>query len=249
MEKKYAAPAIAYGLKILEIITRNPGLGFNRIQELAGINSNSLNRYLSTLIELGYINKSDDAKYLQGAKLTVLNDSINIYSIMKERARKYLELLEQEFRVTAVLFGITNTGNISLLDKVLAVDNVSMQEIGSYDRGNILCSWGQLYLATLDNPHSFIEKNYPDYYYSIHLDLFDMAQNFTRKHGYCDDELSSKSGLRRIAFPVYDHKKNLIGSLAIGSFGALINPSKAQRITERLEEYAKKISFQENMMF
>ena len=121
MGKKYAAPAIAYGLKILEIITRNPGLGFNKIQELAGINSNSLNRYLSTLIELGYINKSDDAKYLQGAKLTVLNDSINIYSIMKERARKYLELLEQEFRVTAVLFGITNTGNISLLDKVLAL--------------------------------------------------------------------------------------------------------------------------------
>lgn len=246
MEKKYAAPAIVYGLKILEIITQNPGLGFNKIQELINVNSNSLNRYLSTLIELGYITKSDDSKYLQGVKLAVLNDKVNIYSIMKERAGKYLELLEQEFRVTAVLFGITNTGQISLLDKVLSADNVSMQEIGSVDRGNILCAWGQLYLATLDNPHSFIEKNYPDYYYSIHLDLFDRAQNFTREHGYCDDELSSKSGLRRIAFPIYDHKKNLIGSLAIGSFGALITPPKAQRITERLKEYSGAISFQDD---
>lgn len=247
------APALERGLFILELLGKYQELNFNKLKDITGYNTSSLNRLLKTLITTGYITKNSNRNYELGIKTFILQQEKSVWNYLVEYAQPELSELSEKFAVTAILLGY-RTDNITVLAKHAHQDNVMLRQVGAEKPDFLLSPWGYLYIAELPEER---RPAFFDWARNASAEVSKLPANeelnnivrFVKENHYADDKGKIlRRGIRRLAAPVYGPNRDLIAAVGIGTFSGQITEeditnmantliAKAQKLTRKMQGY------------
>ncbi|MFT3963262.1 IclR family transcriptional regulator [Propionivibrio sp.] len=103
LEQKSVAPALTRGFVILDLISREPGLGFTEIRDHLGLPNSSCHHLVTTLCQLGVLQQSPDRGYVLGLRLFELGANAANQRHLHSLALPMLNELAQEVQLTCHL--------------------------------------------------------------------------------------------------------------------------------------------------
>jgi DNA-binding IclR family transcriptional regulator len=237
------APALENGIAIIELVAKKKTIGFNQIKTELGINPASLTRYISTLLDKGFIKKDKNKQYVIGDRLFKILDDIDETNLLPNIVQPILENISGKLGCTAQYMSFEN-GRIICKAKYMHKTGLVMQDVGESRTDYILHPWGFLYLADLDdNKRRVVIKNSNvDILTRINApsDTFLMQLIKDASKGYSDDLGQIYNGIRRIAVPVFKGQ-NLIGAIGIGLVGITLDTDTREDIVKVLLDKSKDI--------
>lgn len=191
------------GLSLLAFVAgKGNGVSFTQINNTLGtISRASLSRLLTSLQDLGYIYKgSEKGKYFPGASLGVFAAvrDLDTREYLTSTYSQAMKQISQEYDLTCfILEAIGNT--LLNIYKTNTDYSYSMQEVGT---------------TNVDpyEPWILSASAFDPVFDSEGLDQPDIIRE---KGFYLEDE-TRRPGVRRLAIPLYDINKKLIGILGIG---------------------------------
>jgi DNA-binding IclR family transcriptional regulator len=216
-------PALGKGVALLEVIAREPGLGFTAIQERLGMPKSSTHHLISTMCELGLIKRRSVGGYGLGLKLFELAGIANESNDLQREAMPLLRELAQRVQLTCHL-GVFEQGEAVYLARLEgARDIVVRSHVGQ--RFPVHCSaLGKSLIAWLapEQLDSLIanltfEKRMPKTVTNaadLRLQLADV-----RRRGWALDDEEQAPNCRCIAAPIRDRDGIVVA--AISTVGTL----------------------------
>lgn len=246
MNDKSLAPALSRGLKILELISENGGMGFNELMRTLCISATSLNRLLKVLLDEGYIVRDPGSRYVRGVKCLLLGRGGVSYQTLLGHSGVILRELSDTFKVSCLLI-VFEDYKMVCIDKVACPDNVVLQEVGTVDTNYPNNPWGFLFLASLPLQErmlllSSIQASLPQAHNNPSPQMLEKLIEDTRQNGYGDDLSSIILNVRRFAVPIYDSGHRLIAALGVGSIEGLLDENKTASMIEKMRQKAHALS-------
>ena len=102
-EQKSVAPALTKGFAILDLIAREPGLGFAAIRDRLGLPNSSCHHLITTLCQLGALVQRADRGYVLGLRLFELGAMAANQRQLHDLALPTLRKLAQDIQLTCHL--------------------------------------------------------------------------------------------------------------------------------------------------
>jgi DNA-binding IclR family transcriptional regulator len=215
-------PALGKGVALLEVIAREPGLGFASIQERLGMPKSSTHHLISTMCELGLIKRRSLGGYGLGLKLFELAGIANESNDLQREAMPLLREFAQKVQLTCHL-GVLEQGEAVYLARVEgARDIVVRSHIGQRfpvncsALGKSLVAWlAPDQLDTVMAKLAF-EKRMPKTVTNagdFRLQLADV-----RRRGWALDDEEQAPNCRCIAAPIRDRDGAVVAAIsAVGT--------------------------------
>ena len=233
--KYYTIASLEKGIKILELLIQNGELSVSEAARLMDTNRAGSHRFISTLKDLGYVEKNGNNKYQPTLKIMKLATKVANRFEIRRIARPYMHKLSMKYKETINL-GFFKNYEIIHLDKIDSLEVLRMDSALG-DKAPAYCTaLGKAILAFLPD-HELV-----NYLENIELkllapntitdkDRFMSELSKIRKDGYAIDDEEMAMGLRCIAAPIFDH--NAYPAFALSISG----PSMRQthRILEAME--------------
>lgn len=217
---KYSNTSVERGFRILELLAeRRQAVDVTTVASESGLPFSSTYRFLSVLVDLGYVQKTENDLYWLGYRLFKLSGYANEITLVKNAAHQILSLLAHDVGLTVhmgaleglqVIYhakfesensmrivsgvGMRLDAHVSALGKVL-LSHLSDAEINRLYRLNPLRKHTQKSITTLASL-----KN-------------ELREVRARKIAYDNEEIAP--GLRCVAVPVYDHENELVCAISI----------------------------------
>ncbi|WBW99091.1 IclR family transcriptional regulator domain-containing protein [Oceanirhabdus sp. W0125-5] len=237
--EKSPAPALTNGLEIIELIAEKGEVGFNSISEIKGISVSSLNRILKVLLSKSYIVKNDKGKYMLGSRIFTLAKSESLWNGILKRASNILKEISEKYEATALLFGFSDESVIAL-DKVINIDSVVMQKVGTVSKQFLNRPWGFVYMASVSAEsrkkfYEIVKNSENDSRETPSHEEVEEFIEFAKREGYSDDFGKIKSSIRRLAVPIVNSKGEVISALAVG----FVNGALSEETIEEIISYLK----------
>ena len=196
-------------------------LGFNEILRKIDIPKPSLSRILTTLVTKGYLRQNPlNRKYWLGSKLLVIGSVILDRLDLREIARPYLQRLVEETGETAEL-GILDEGHLLYIDKRESSESIRLfARVGSRYANFHASAPGKVLLAYFSDEEleDFLKSNgLPKITEKTITTPSQLKKELVeiRKNGAAFDDQEVRLGVRRIAVPIFDHRKKLAGVIGI----------------------------------
>lgn len=210
IKKKYfEITSLVKGIRVLELLAGTRSLGVSEVARLLGMNRASSHRFLSTLREIGYVERQSDGKYRLSLKvLEVGMKALNRFEIRKA-AQPYMQELSLCSKETI---------NLGFWDglEVIHLEKIHSREVLRMD--SAIGTKAPAYCTALGKA---ILANLPGEEISAYLDSIEMTKlapntitnknqllkelNITRTRCYSIDNEELAIGLRCIAGAVFDH--------------------------------------------
>jgi len=251
-DKKYFyISSLAKGLKVLELLADEQEQTVSDVAKALGFNRASSHRFLATLMDLGYVEKSTDNRYRLAFKIMEMGLTMANRIEMRQVVRPYMQKLATIFNETV------NLGYFDGKD-ILHVDKIDSREILRIDsplgsRAPAYCTaLGKALLAFLppeeidtflsgvklkrQGPNTIISRN----------KLLDELKMIRKQHVAVDDEELS-AGLRCVASPIFDHSGR--ANYAISISGPLVRHTFERigqikiSVREVCEEISQKLGY------
>lgn len=217
----YHIEALARGLGVLSLFSReHPTLAMSEVVELSGLSKATAYRVLSTLEATDYLHRDAQTKrYSPSLKVLTLGFTAINNSNVRQVARPYLEQLSQELELTA---------SLSILEAfwVIYIDRVRNRAIvgvllGLGDRIPAHCSsMGKVMLAQL--PEEKLDKRLAGFDFTpctsrsiLSLETFKEELEVVRQQGFAVNDGELASGLRAIAAPIFNSKKQVVAAVNV----------------------------------
>lgn len=233
--KYYTIASLEKGIKILELLVQHGELSVSEAAKLMDTNRAGSHRFISTLKDLGYVEKNENNKYQPTLKIMKLATKVANRFEIRGIARPHMHRLSMKYKETINL-GFFKNHEIIHLDKIDSLEVLRMDSALG-DKAPAYCTGlGKAILAFL-----------PDHelaHYLENIELKRLAPNTItdkdrfmselskiRKDGYAIDDEEMAMGLRCIAAPIFDHNAYPAYALSISG------PSMRQthRILEAME--------------
>lgn len=228
-KKYYRIASLEKGIKILELLATHGELTVSEAARLMDTNRAGSHRFISTLKDLGYVEKNSSNKYQPTLKIMNLATKVANRFEIRRIAKPYMHRLSMMFKETINL-GFFKNHEIIHIDKIDSLEVLRMDSALG-DKAPAYCTGlGKAILAFL-----------PDHELSHYLDnneLLPLAPNTitqrpefmtelarVRKNRFAVDDEEMTIGLRCIAAPIFDH--NAYPAYAISISGP------AMRLTHR----------------
>lgn len=209
-DKKYFyISSLAKGLKVLELLADKQEQSVTDVAKALEFNRASSHRFLATLMDLGYVEKSTDNRYRLAFKIMEMGLMMANRIEVRQVARPYMQKLSDSFNETV------NLGYIDGRD-ILHVDKIDSREILRIDsplgsRAPAYCTaLGKVLLAFLPQEEldAFLAgvKLKPQGPNTItsRKKLLEELKIIRQQHVAVDNEELS-AGLRCVASPIFDH--------------------------------------------
>ena len=220
--KNQMSPALSRGLQVLELLAREESeLSLKSIGDRLGIPTPSLWRILGLLREKGYILFDQEQKtYRLGFKFLYLGNILLSRMGFRSHARGYLKQLVE-------LTGETAELSARVKDQLLLVDEVEGPEavrlfsrIGSAYPYFHATAPGKVYLAHMNGEklrRVMDRMGLPKITEHTLTDIQDLEEELrsVREKGYAFDCQEMRTGVSRVAAPVYDNKNNITACLGV----------------------------------
>ncbi len=247
-ESRYQVEALARGLAILELFTREvPTLSLSEVVAALEINKSTAYRFLTTLETLGYLERnSSSRRYFPSLKVLQLGfRAINLD--VRQIGRPYLERLAQKLCET-VSMGVMNGADVIYIDRVRNRSIVGVVlEVGSRLPAHTV-TIGKVLLAEYppEKLAVFFERTELKEYGPKTITTregFLAELSLAREQGFsiCDEELAP--GLRAAGAPIRDHHGKAIAGINVsGSISTISLERLKTEIVPAVVETARQIS-------
>ena len=246
-QKSYsAAKTVQKALRILESLGEQQPQRPSEIARQLGLSRSNIHRLLSTLEEMGYVERRPDATYCLGFKVFMLgsnftapNDISDIaYPIMKRLAN-----ISQE----NVNLGVLYEKKVLYLNKIKSPHNLKLDTpIGKMDP--LHCTGlGKILLS------GFSEEELKAYLATTRLVQY-TAKTITepdrllkhiskvRKQGFSLDFEELEEGVNCIAAPIYDHKHQILAAISVSAPSVRLTNQAIKQLKAHLIENCTAVS-------
>ena len=141
------APALTRSFAILELIAREPGLGFAAIRTRLGLPNSSCHHLLSTLCQVGALQAQPDRGYMLGLRLFELGTIAAGQRQLEPVALPFLRRLAEAVQLTCHL-GVMEGHHAVYLSKVECIREIRVNtwagkrlSLHSSSLGKVLLAW------------------------------------------------------------------------------------------------------------
>jgi DNA-binding IclR family transcriptional regulator len=243
------APALERGLKVLELLAEEGAeLGLKSIAQKLDIPVPSLWRILGVLRENGYVLFDRDRKtYRLGFKFLYLGNMVLKRMGFRSQAGGYLRQLVERTGETAELSARIKD-QLILIEQVEGPDPVRLfSRIGSAYPYFHATAPGKVYLAHLDTAKLksvMTRMGLPKItaHTITRLDVLEHELTSIAEQGFASDNEEMRTGVCRIAAPVYDKTRRVVACLGVAAPSFRIRPGDRERIGHTVRDLAQKLS-------
>jgi DNA-binding IclR family transcriptional regulator len=252
MKNSYSpARTVQKAFKILEVIGEKQFVKPSELVKQLQLSRSNVHRLLSTLIELGYAEKSNDGKFRLGLKIFILGNLIPLRNQLADIAHPYLVKLaaiSQENINLAIMY----EKKVLYIDKIESSHYLKLdQAIGRTDP--LHCTaLGKIFLSGMSDQEleTFLQYNklvrYTKNTIIVPITLTKVIKNI-KKQGYAVDLEELSEGINCIASPIYNHKGQVIAAISISAPSMRLEGKKVEKLKhpliETVAEISKKIGF------
>ena len=207
--KYYTIASLEKGIKILELLVQHGELSISEAARMMDTNRAGSHRFISTLKDLGYVEKNENNKYQPTLKIMKLATKVANRFEIRRIARPYMHRLSMKYKETINL-GFFKNREIIHLDKIDSLEVLRMDSALG-DKAPAYCTaLGKAILAFLP------DHELANYLENIELkllapntitdkDRFMSELSKIQRDGYAIDDEEMAMGLRCIAVPIFDH--------------------------------------------
>lgn len=247
MKNSYSfAKTVQKAFKILEVIGERQIVKPSELVKQLKLSRSNVHRLLSTLIKLGYVEKSNDAKFRLGLKIFILGNIIPLRNQLTDIAHPYMIRLA-EISQENVNLAIMYEKKVLYIDKIESSHYLKLdQAIGRTDP--LHCTaLGKIFLSGMNDQEleTFLRYNkLARYTKNTILEpkvLTNVVKNI-RKQGYAVDLEELSEGINCIASPIYDYKNHVIAAISISAPSMRLEGKKMEKLKRPLIEMATEIS-------
>jgi len=245
--KSYStAKTVQKAFKILEILAEKQPLRPPDLVKHLKLTRSNVHRLLSTLEDLGYIEKSDDSRFRLTFKVFIVGSTIPVRNHLTDIARPYIVRLA-EIAQENVNLAIMYEQKVLYIDKIESSHYLKLdQPIGRTDP--LHCTaLGKILLSGLtDHELKVLLKSYS----LVRLTkntiadkkvLINVIQK-VRKEGYAVDLEELSEGIHCISSPIRNHTNKVIAALSISAPAVRLTIEKMKELKVPLIETAGEIS-------
>ena len=233
--KYYTIASLEKGIKILELLVQHGELSVSETAKLMDTNRAGSHRFISTLKDLGYVEKNENNKYQPTLKIMKLATKVANRFEIRRIAKPYMHRLSMKYKETINL-GFFKNNEIIHLDKIDSLEVLRMDSALG-DKAPAYCTaLGKAILAFL-----------PDHELAYYLESVEFKRlnsntitdkkeflaelSKVRQNGYAIDDEEMCIGLRCIGAPIFDHNSYPAYALSVSG------PSTRQthRVLEKMK--------------
>lgn len=247
-EKYYFVSSLAKGLRVLELLAKNGEMSATRVASCLDTSRAASHRFLSTLRDLGYVEKTEEGMFNLTFKILELGmrklDRFEILRIV----HSFMQEIAHAFGETVNL-GHWDGGAIVHLKKISSTEILRL-DVGLGAVAPAYCSGlGKAVLAFLP------EDELADYIESVkwvamspksitNPESLKAEIEQIRKRGYAIDDEELSLGLRCVAAPVFDHTGRPSYALSVSGPTLRMTKEKINAIQAKLLPLCRQLSRQ-----
>jgi DNA-binding IclR family transcriptional regulator len=245
-KKYYTIASLEKGIKIFELLTQHGELSVSKTARLMNINRAGSHRYLSTLKDLGYVEKNDSNKYQPTLKIMTLTTKVTNRFEIRRIARPYMYKLSIMYKETINL-GFFKHKKIIHIDKIDSLEVLRMDSALGDIAPAYCTALGKSILAFL--PDHELE------HYLEHIELKTLSPNTithkdellselsrVRQNQCAIDDEEMSIGLRCIGAPIFDHNSYPAYALSISGPSIRQTPLVLEKMKASLLEVSSELS-------
>lgn len=227
-EKKSVAPALTKGFAILDLIAREPGLGFAEIRDRLGLPNSSCHHLIATLCQLGALQARPDRGYVLGLRLFELGANAANQRHLHALALPMLRKLAQDIQLTCHL-GVMEGAEAVYLLKVEGSREIRVNTWVGKRLSLHSSSLGKVLLAglpaqELDDILAQLSWERKTARSIVDADAFRRHLQEVRERGWAFDDEEDLANIRCVAAPVRDMQGQVVA--AISAVGTVLDISR-----------------------
>jgi DNA-binding IclR family transcriptional regulator len=239
-------PALFKDLAILDLVSREPGIGFAAIHKTLNLPKSSTHQLIGALCDLGALQVGPEGGYVLGLKLCELGSIARNQRSIEQVAMPFLKVLARETQMTCHL-GVLEGHEAIYLAKVeweqdIKINSWVGKRLSLYrsSLGKALLAWQpeaarEELLANIEwlkkTPNSLPDAA------AVRLHLADV-----RARGWAFDNEEDIANIRCVAAPVLDQRGNVLAAISVVGTVLQLAPKDFPRLAERTCAVAGDIS-------
>ncbi len=256
MEKKGGTPVNQSVEKVFAVLEYLAGKSPQRLRDMAkalDMNASTLNRFLLTLKQLGYVEQEEDTeRYYMTYKICALGNQISRDKDVRALCKPYMHQIAQTFGESCCL-AVEENRQVVYIHIVQTPSNMlrSMQRIGNI--APMYCTGiGKLLLTnyTEDEIDQYIAgeglKKFTEHTLTTREQLIEELEK-VRKEGIAYDNEECEIGARCLAGPIYDESGHVIAGISVTGPSLRLTDEFIQTHIEffkkTLEDISKKLGY------
>ena len=250
-KKYFHISSLEKGFKVLELLAEKEELTVTKVAELLGFNRTGSHRFLSTLRELGYVEKNQDSRYQLTFKVMELGTKVANRLKIRRVARPFMQELASTYNETINL-GFWDGECIVHLDKIesqeiLRIDPEIWSRVPAYCTGLGKAILAFLSQEDLDAYLASVKLNsYTSNTITTRKRLKEELQK-TRERGFAVDNEELAIGLRCVAAPVFDYRDHPCYSISVAAPTMRLTFELIKGVQKDVREICAKLSAQLGM--
>jgi IclR family acetate operon transcriptional repressor len=236
-------------LDVLEALaTRHSATGISELAQVVGLHVSTVHRLLATLVDRGYVRQDpDSSKYHLGSRIFTLSSAADLHLDLRLVARPYLERMMRHSGETANLVA-SSDDDVVYLDQVASMHLVKMFTAPGMRVPFYCTGTGKAILAF--KPAEFLEmvlqaplKRHTPHTLTSRAALEkELAQ--IRRVGYSIDNEEMEEGVRCLAVPIFDRRRQVIGALSVSGPTTRMTPERVEKLAPNARAIAEELSRQ-----
>jgi len=246
-QKSYsAAKTVQKALKILESLGQQQPLRPSEIARRLGLSRSNIHRLLSTLEEMGYVERRPDSTYCLGFKVFMLGSNFTTPNDISDIAYPFMKRLA-DIAQENVNLGVLYEKKVLYLNKIKSPHNLKLDTpIGKMDP--LYCTGlGKILLS------GFSEEELKAYLATTRLvrytdktitepDRLLKHIRQVRKQGFSLDFEELDEGVNCIAAPIYDHKHQILAAISVSAPSVRLTHQAIKQLKAHLIENCTAVS-------
>ncbi|CAH2602233.1 IclR family transcriptional regulator [Rhodovastum atsumiense] len=245
-EEKSAAPALTKGFAILDLLAREPGLGFAAIRTKLGLPNSSCHHLISTLCQLGALQMLPDRGYVLGLRLLELGTVAAGQRPIERIALPALRRLAEDVQLTCHLGVMEGMAAIYLL-KVEGQRQIRVNtwvgkrlSLHSSSLGKVLLAWlPEEEQAAILQRVEWVRRCANTVTDPV---LFRAHLREVRARGWAFDDQEDAESIRCVAAPVRDMQGRVVAAISAVGTVLDIDTDRFAPLADRVAATAREIS-------
>ena len=236
-------------LDVLEsLASRRGATGISELSQLVGLHVSTVHRLLATLVDRGYVRQDpESSRYHLGSRVFTLASAADLHLDLRLVARPYLERLMRHSGETANLV-TSSESEVVYLDQVASMHLVKMFTAPGM-RAPLYCTGtGKAMLAF--KPDEAVEPVLaaPLRRYTsktlVTRPALEAELAWIRKHGYSVDNEEMEDGVRCLAVPIFDRRRDCVGAMSVSGPTTRMTPERVEKLSVTARAIADELSRQ-----